>query len=1210
MATSRLRVGQTVKATTDKETHQGILRYVGAIKDGPPGTFCGIELPDATGKNDGSVRGQRYFKCAPGHGLFVKETIVTPVAATKPAAKRASVVPSTASSSRASTINPVSKRASTASISRPSNVRQSISSLPPKKTPSSRPSSQIVPREVAPLRPKRASIQSVPRTTSPEKPIEEEPVDEHEEDVEEQEVADGEDKDNDEAEVDLMAAEPPMPPPSERPRRPTASRDSIKEQASVAAQTSREVESLKVKLRAMEKKRIEDRDKIKQVETFQSENERLSNIVKTLQTKLRTTTEERKDAQSRVQEMEQQLQSIESEKPAAQLESELELATIDKEMAEEKADALQHELDMLKAKFEELELETDILREENKELTSTMTEEERAGAGWIHLERERDRLRDALLLLRDNKQEVETELREEIEHLRDNLNATEEEAAKYLEAAEQLHRVEDTNAHLKEQLEAAENQEEVISNMMLERDRHLSQIENLRGTLSELEELAQTNEDLEQLYLDNEKGLLSRLDEQEAVIQERERKTTEQDRAIEDLEYTLNKFRSVVQGLQSDIDEARRTREISELQAHEMGSRSKAMMELNLRLQNNAAKSQTKAIEIEMVRAQAALRERHVEMLSLFLPESFDSERTPIAALLSFSMLKTKARIVANMLAERLRDRGHLSSGEETLTGYQVVEAMQRIYQTAGRFEQFMSACSPAEFSAFSNAGQEIEPVERAVTNWLEALKTDEFGPDSPDHLKRMQSILADMTEKLLSSGAETNATYLLAETQLTMSHTEVAASLLDWVAKAVKTKIGEPEDDDSDSLDFDRKVDQLSTRARTIKLACSKVAAELEKKRSKNICLDETTWPLFTSTEQHASTINEQIHQLCRVLISFLNEVDQDEELSYANLFETLTEEDDVFSDLLNDMKTLQDQVESLSTKALEQSSNLTFEPQPAPWTIRAKEIKAQRQMSSEVQEELTQASRRNHELSARISDKERAIEEMTIRAELAEKRVKDNKSKETQDKALKDDLDRLKLEKNELETQLSVLRTDLLGIQEENRKDKDQIAALQAAAPEEAPNGTHVPSTPGMIDPAANAAMSAHIKALLAEIEALQATVRHLRWENRELSIPLSATKFRAASDAWLDPANLKTSKTKSRANKASRLQVEQNDQLDVLLDVSKSMNMRPVRLKDTWQKDDTWRSVKESTRWQVLRQKEEVESWEAVRDRAEGGFVVRVR
>lgn len=1214
MATPKLKVGQTVKATTDKETHQGILRYIGTIKDGPPGTYCGIELPDATGKNDGSVRGHKYFHCAPGHGLFVRQNIVTPVATTKPAAKRTSVVPATASSSRGSSLTAASKRTSIAPVPRPSGMRQSISSVPPKRASVSRPSLQATPREVAPSRPNRASTQSISRASSPQKSIAEELTAEQEGDKDEQTAGengeDGEDEEDGGSDFDQAAAEvPSMPPPSERPRGHTASRDSIKEQGSMAAQKAREVESLQVKLRAMERKRIEDRDKIKQVDTLRSENERLNNIIKTLQTKLRATTEERKDAQAKVHEMEQQLQSAESERPAAQLESELELATIDREMAEEKADSLQHEFDMLKARFEELELETDILREENKELASTMTEDEKADVGWMHLERERDRLREALLLLRDHKQEVETELREEIEHLRDNLNETEDAATKYLETAEQLHRVEDTNTHLKEQLEAAENQEEVISNMMLERDRHLTQIEDLRATLSDLEELAQTNEDLEQLYLDNEKGLLSRLDEQELIIQDRERKTADQDRVIEDLEFTLNKFRSVVQGLQSDIDEARRSREISELQAHEMSSRSRAIAELNHRLQNNAAKSQTKAIDIEMVRAQAALRERHVQILSMFLPESFDSERTPIAALLAFSMLKTKAGIVANMLAERLRDRASLSSGEEILVGYQVIEAMQWIHRTAERFEEFMSACSPAEFSSFSNAGQEIEPVDRAVTNWLEALKGDEFGADSPDQLKRVQCILVDMAEKLISSSAQNNAIYLRTEAQLTMTHTEVAASLLDWVAKTVKNKLGEPDDNNPGSTDFDRQIDQLSTRARTIKLACSKVANEVEKKRAKNICLVETSWPLFTTAENHASAINEQILQVCRLVLSWFSHVDHEEPMSYAVLFDSLNNDVNTFSTLLDNIKILQAQVEALTTKALEQNSNLTFEPHPAPWAVRAREVKAQRQMSSDVQEELSQASRRNQDLSARINEKERAIEEMTIRAELAEKRVKENKSKEGQDKALKDEIETLKVEKGEQETQLSVLKTDLISLQEENQNNKAEIAALQAATAEHAPNGIRSASTAGIIDPAANDLLSAHIKALLAEVESLQATVRHLRWENHELSIPISETKFRAAADAWLDPANLKRSKNRTQ-DRAARMGTEQNDQSDALLNLSKSMSMKPVRLKSTWHKDDQWRSVKESTRWQVLRQKEEVEGWDALRETAANSFVIRVR
>lgn len=42
----------------------------------------------------------------------------------------------------------------------------------------------------------------------------------------------------------------------------------------------------------------------------------------------------------------------------------VEIATLDKEMAEEKAESVQHELDALKEKFEEVNLDLQIMREE------------------------------------------------------------------------------------------------------------------------------------------------------------------------------------------------------------------------------------------------------------------------------------------------------------------------------------------------------------------------------------------------------------------------------------------------------------------------------------------------------------------------------------------------------------------------------------------------------------------------------------------------------------------------------------------------------------------------------------------------------------------------------------------------------------------------------------------------------------------------------
>ncbi|KAE9555109.1 hypothetical protein FO519_001684 [Halicephalobus sp. NKZ332] len=63
----------------------GTVRYIGPL-DGVDKnkTFIGLELTSETGKNDGSVKGKRYFTCAPGYGLFIPLERLTKPAALSP----------------------------------------------------------------------------------------------------------------------------------------------------------------------------------------------------------------------------------------------------------------------------------------------------------------------------------------------------------------------------------------------------------------------------------------------------------------------------------------------------------------------------------------------------------------------------------------------------------------------------------------------------------------------------------------------------------------------------------------------------------------------------------------------------------------------------------------------------------------------------------------------------------------------------------------------------------------------------------------------------------------------------------------------------------------------------------------------------------------------------------------------------------------------
>ncbi|XP_017284681.1 CAP-Gly domain-containing linker protein 2 isoform X2 [Kryptolebias marmoratus] len=61
-----LRVGDRVLVGGSK---MGVIRYVGET-DFAKGEWCGVELDEPLGKNDGAVAGTRYFQCLPKFGLF------------------------------------------------------------------------------------------------------------------------------------------------------------------------------------------------------------------------------------------------------------------------------------------------------------------------------------------------------------------------------------------------------------------------------------------------------------------------------------------------------------------------------------------------------------------------------------------------------------------------------------------------------------------------------------------------------------------------------------------------------------------------------------------------------------------------------------------------------------------------------------------------------------------------------------------------------------------------------------------------------------------------------------------------------------------------------------------------------------------------------------------------------------------------------------
>jgi dynactin 1 len=72
---AELAIGQTVELNDGRTA---TIRFIGQTEFAA-GEWIGVELEDNGGKNDGSVKGERYFECEMGRGMFVRLAAITSI---------------------------------------------------------------------------------------------------------------------------------------------------------------------------------------------------------------------------------------------------------------------------------------------------------------------------------------------------------------------------------------------------------------------------------------------------------------------------------------------------------------------------------------------------------------------------------------------------------------------------------------------------------------------------------------------------------------------------------------------------------------------------------------------------------------------------------------------------------------------------------------------------------------------------------------------------------------------------------------------------------------------------------------------------------------------------------------------------------------------------------------------------------------------------
>ena len=128
-ASQELRVGDRVVVSGTKF---GTLKYLGKIHVAE-GTWCGIQLDDPLGKNDGSVSGKRYFTCQQRYGLFSPlarvEKVTDEMSQSQIIARKASIT-STSTNTKSQLHRSTSQESLHSNLSEFSTSSNSISRIP------------------------------------------------------------------------------------------------------------------------------------------------------------------------------------------------------------------------------------------------------------------------------------------------------------------------------------------------------------------------------------------------------------------------------------------------------------------------------------------------------------------------------------------------------------------------------------------------------------------------------------------------------------------------------------------------------------------------------------------------------------------------------------------------------------------------------------------------------------------------------------------------------------------------------------------------------------------------------------------------------------------------------------------------------------------------------------------------------------------------
>lgn len=758
-----------------------------------------------------------------------------------------------------------------------------------------------------------------------------------------------------------------------------------------------------------------------EAQQLRTENEKVKNILNKLQAKCQQYHNEISGFKDDITRLNRE--NEEQAKALQERDTMVELATIDREMAEEQKETLEAELENERALTAELRLEIEINKEEASCITDDMPEDEKLAAMLRQAQSERDRYREGIIRLRDMTREQIKERDGRIHELETQVAHTEETESDLAKAKAEVTKLELWVEDLREQVDAS-NEWEDMNVELIEKNQSLEEaVTRLQVERRELSTIIEVSNETINDYAEHADDLQAELGARDTQINQitRERDSYQEDNA--ELQILLSKHREVAMELQSRLRELEADKAMTEEEVKDVTGRFNDVMELHRRLRNADHNDTVRNIESSLRQLAAEEAQEQLKMIKYYLTESSYEEfnSTSVKTYFRSKAISFKAGLAGSLIKTTATDKFGTEQGPEQLldilVSQDIVGHLAYIQSYAEQFWNTIASCSLNDFVNVGGLFQEFESVLRTVDGCMTSLKQDTLNlKESAESTRGSYMVMGAIyrTNGHLFNARPDSA--LILQVSVIRASLERVRSVFDAV-KTFLSRVELADEEENGPLSFESFMEPGTTASEALSIInkFSKVLDELQKDGLYPALPDgiDALVEHGNLLGQFANKAQESAERLFRTVLTQLAKEPETVDASFVSTQVQAFKADlpDSFNESLKDSRT---RIGQWSDHASVLNNCVEVQLQPAPWVVKAQEIEANKKQAVDTEKKLQAMTAELQSALLQMREREETIDTKELEIEHLKARNQEAAVKASAMESLQADLSKARTERD----------------------------------------------------------------------------------------------------------------------------------------------------------------------------------------------------